>query len=221
MPAKRTTSKSRKARVRSPSVRARRPARTDTDPGAGPSADPRQRLGAAALKLLAKKPWNELQLTSVARTAGVPRGELLTLCPSKVELVSLILTELARKADARYMPEAGADAHDRLFDVAMSWFEALAPDKRALAALHAGLKRDPVTVLAARSGFAAVARWLMTLADADQGPWVSARSLAFALVLFRVLPVWLDDDADLSRTMARLDSDLRRADSFFERFAPR
>jgi hypothetical protein len=33
----------------------------------------------------------------------------------------------------------------------------------------------------------------------------------------RAIPVWLDDDEDMTRTMARLDADLSRGGSFFRR----
>lgn len=178
-----------------------------------------QQLGAAALRLLAKKSWNELQLRDVARAARIPLPDLVTLCPSKIDLVSLILNELTRGLGAGHVPESGAATHDLLFDVAMSWFEGLAPHKQAVAALHTGLRHDPVTLLCARSGFARVARYLLSLAGADQEGQLGARSLGFGLALFRALPVWLEDEADLSQTMARLDTDLRRAQSVLSRFA--
>ncbi len=218
MPSKRTTAKA-SSRPPSPRASKKKAAAPRAEVPARTPAAPHRRLGVAALRLLAKKPWDELQLTAVARAAGVPLKDLITLCPSKIELLSLILSELARDVAAHHVPEPGATAHDQLFEVAMSWFEALEPHKPAMAALHAGLRRDPLTLLCARHGFAAVARWLLSLAGADQGGQLGARSLAFGLALFRVLPVWLEDEADLGRTMARLDSDLRRAEMVLGRFA--
>lgn len=182
------------------------------------AADAELRLVETALKILAKKPWREVHLAQVARTAEVPLAELTRLCPSKVELLSLIARQLARKTQARYVPDAEASSYDRVFEVAMSWFEALAPYKRAAASLHAGLRRDPLTVMAARAGITAAAGWLLALAQADQGSLVGARNFMFAVALGRALPVWLTDDADLSRTMAFLDKDLRRAETLFGRF---
>ena len=217
MPSKRTTAKA-SSRPSSPRAAKAAAAPRAKSPARRSPAAQRQRLAVAALRLLAKKSWDELQLSAVARAAQVPLGDLLTLCPSKIELVSLILNELTRSAGASPVPETGAAAHDQMFDVAMRWFEALAPHKRAVAALHAGLKRDPLMLLCARPGFAAVARFLLSLARADQGGQLAARSLAFGLVLFRALGVWLEDEADLDRTMARLDTDLRRAESVLGRF---
>jgi hypothetical protein len=176
-------------------------------------------VAAAALRLLAKTSWDALQLSRVARAAKLSLKDLRAICPSKIELVSLILSELTQAT--AHVPETGATAHDQLFDVAMSWFEALTPHKQAVAALYAGLRRDPLTLVFAGRGFAAVAGWLFSLAGADQGGQLGARSLAFGLALFRALPVWLEDEADLGRTMARLDTDLRRAETLLGRFGGR
>jgi hypothetical protein len=83
--------------------------------------------------------------------------------------------------------------------------------KPAIGALYEGLKYDPITLISERAEFAAAANWLMTLAEADTGPAVQARALGLAAIIARAIPVWLEDDADMAATMARLDGDLSRA----------
>ena len=218
MPSKQTTAKA--SSRSSPRTASRRKAAAGTaEPPLGAAAISRQLVGAVALRLLAKSSWETLQLRRLARAAKVPLEDLLMLCPSKIELVPLILSELTRTT--LHVPEAGASAHDQLFDVAMSWFEALTPHKQAVTALHAGLRRDPLLLVSAGRSFVTVAGWLLSLTGADQGGQLGARRLAFALALLRALPVWLEDDADLGRTMARLDSDLRRADALLGRLGGR
>ena len=39
-------------------------------------------------------------------------------------------------------------------------------------------------------------------------------AVGFAAILGRAIPVWLDDDNDLTKTMARLDGDLSRGESW-------
>jgi hypothetical protein len=46
---------------------------------------------------------------------------------------------------------------------------------------------------------------------------LQARALALAAIIARTIPAWLDDDSELTATMARLDSDLSRAESFTRR----
>ena len=181
-----------------------------------PPADPKTRLADAALKRLAKTPWPDLTLVSLAKAARVPLAELQMLCGSKPALFGLILTRCGTLAAETYVPEPGT-AHDRLFEVAMSWFEVLAPHKKAVRALYEGLKRDPLTLLAARAEIAAAGSWLLTLAEADTGPALPLRALALSAALGRTVPVWLDDDKDLTRTMARLDLDIRRGETILER----
>ncbi len=181
-----------------------------------PPADPRTRLVDAALKRLAKTGWSELTLVSVAKSARVPLAELRMLCPSKPALFALILARIAEEVTARYAPEPGT-AHDRLFEVAMCWFEVLAPRKKAVAGLYEGLKRDLLTLVAARESIAETAGWLLTLAEADTGPALPLRALALAAALGRAVPAWLEDDKDLTRTMARLDMDLRRGETLLDR----
>lgn len=179
---------------------------------------PQARLADAALRLLAKKAWHELSLAAVARAAKVAAPELQNLAPAKTALLGLVLQRLGEDTARRYKPDRNSkSARDRLFDVAMTWFEILSEHKAAMRALYEGLRRDPLLLIAERGAFIASGEWLMTLAEADNGPALSLRALGFAGILARALPVWLDDDTDLTKTMARLDGDLRRGESLLGR----
>ncbi|MGB8364113.1 MAG: hypothetical protein ACLQUZ_13530 [Rhizomicrobium sp.] len=179
-------------------------------------SSPQTRLADAALRLLAKRPWRELSLAEIAKSARVPLAQLQTVAPAKGALLGLVLRRIGQDTAARYKPDRGArSARDRLFDVAMTWFEVLAGKKAAMRALYEGLRHDPLALLAQRDAFLEGAEWLMTLAQADNGPALSLRAAGFAAILARAVPVWLDDDADLTKTMARLDGDLRRGESLF------
>lgn len=175
---------------------------------------PEARLAEAALRLLAKTAWQDLSLAQIARSAKVPLAELQTLAPAKPALLGLVLQRVGQETAARYKPDRSAkSARDRLFDVAMTWFEILAPRKAAIRALHDGLRHDPFALLAERGAIFGAAQWLLTLAEADTGPSIALRAAGFAAALARAVPVWLDDDPDLTKTMARLDGDLRRGES--------
>ncbi|HWA31080.1 MAG TPA: hypothetical protein VG867_08275 [Rhizomicrobium sp.] len=174
------------------------------------------KLADAALKLLAKKSWRDLALADVAKAAKVPLATLQDLRGGKSALVGLVLTKIGAETAKRYKPESDI-ARDRLFDVALCWFEVNAKRKAAVRALYEGLKYDPITLIEQRGAFISAAQWLMTLAEADKGPAVQLRALAFGAIMTRAIPVWLKDDAELTGTMARLDRDLSRADSFAKR----
>jgi len=178
--------------------------------------DPETQLADAALKLLAKRPWQELTLAAVARGAKLKLAELQRIAPSKPRLFGLILRRIGTELAARHKAEPG-ETHDRMFDVAMAWFDVLAGRKKAVRSLYEGLRRDPLSLVAARDDILETAHWLMALAEADTGPALSLRALGFAAVLGHAVPAWLEDGPDLAKTMARLDSDLRRGESVLKR----
>ncbi|MGD0865664.1 MAG: TetR/AcrR family transcriptional regulator [Rhizomicrobium sp.] len=179
-------------------------------------SSPETQLADAALKCLAKTRWDELALADVAKAAKIPLTTLQTLAPSKSALLGLILARLGHDVAARYKRDSGSEsARDRIFDVAMTWFDVLAARKQAVRSLYNGLKRDPLALVAARGEILSAAGWLLVLAEADTGPSGSVKSAGLVLALARAIPVWLDDGKDLAKTMARLDGDLRRAESMF------
>jgi len=179
-------------------------------------SSPETQLADAALKCLAKTRWDELPLAVVAKAAKVPLTALQTLAPSKSALFGLILARLGHDVAAHYKRDSGSEgARDRIFDVAMTWFDVLATRKPAVRSLYEGLKRDPLALVAARGEILSAAGWLLVLAEADTGPSGAIKSAGLALALGRAIPVWLDDGKDLAKTMARLDGDLRRAESVF------
>ena len=186
------------------------------------AASPKTRLADAALRLLARRSWGDLSLAEVARGAKLPLATLQDVAPSKAALIGFVLARLGEATAAAYRPgrDAGS-ARDRLFDVGMAWFDVLARHKKAVRHLYEGLRGDPVLMLSLRGEFVAAASWLMTLAEADAGPALALRALAFALALGRAVPVWLDDDADLTKTMARLDGDLARGADWLSLLTPK
>jgi AcrR family transcriptional regulator len=174
------------------------------------------KLADAALKLLAKKSWRDLTLADVAKTAKVPLAQLQELRGGKSALVGAILEKIGAETAKRYKAESDT-ARERLFDVALAWFEVNAKRKPAIGALYEGLKYDPITLISERAEIAAAANWLMTLAQADTGPAVQARAVGLVAIIAHTIPVWLEDDAEMAATMARLDTDLSRADGFLKR----
>ncbi len=180
-------------------------------------ADPNTQLADAALKLLAKMAWRDLNLMQVARAAKVPAANLQTIAPDKPALLGLILRRIGGETARRYRRDSASDTRDRLLDVALVAFETLKPRKAAIRSLYDGLKRDPLMLIAGRAEIIAAANWLLTLAEADTGAALPARALVLAGILARGVPVWLEDDKQMTRTMAQLDGDLRRGETLFRR----
>lgn len=178
------------------------------------------KLASATLKLLAKKDWRSLKLADVAKTAKIPLTQLQPLDGGKRALIGLVLEKFGAETAKHYSSD-GMTERDRVFDVAMAWFDVLAPHRRAIASLYDGLKFDPLTLLAMRADFIRAATWLLTLASADTGKFVSARAGGFALILGRAIPVWLNDDKDLTKTMAQIDGDMNRLEELAKFVRPK
>lgn len=177
---------------------------------------PETRLVDAAFRLLARKSWQELTLAETAKAAKIPLAELFSVAPSKPLLLALMLRRVGQETALRYRPDKESSAaRERIFDVALTWFECLAARKAAMRALYEGLTRDPLTLVGVRSEILAAAEWLLTLAEADTGSAVQLKGAALGAVLARAIPVWLEDGKDMTKTMARLDGDLRRGAKLF------
>ncbi|HEX4533580.1 MAG TPA: hypothetical protein VH000_05060 [Rhizomicrobium sp.] len=180
-----------------------------------------KKIAEAAFRVLAKTRWDALKLADVAKAAKMPLPGLLREVPAKPALIGMMLRLTVDAAISRYKPERGShSAHDRVFDVAMNWFEAQAARKAAIGSLYEGLKRDPLALLAAREDIHSAANTLLALAQADDGR-ANLKALGLALAIARAIPAWLDDDKDLSKTMASLDADLRRGADLLRRFDPK
>lgn len=176
----------------------------------------------AALKLAAGRGWHELTLADIATAAKVPLPALGELFPSK----AAILAAWSRRVDAEVLKLAeaedlsGESARDRLFDVLMMRFDALAPDKAALAAIARDLKRDPVALLALAVPALQSLGWMLEAANIDSSGFRGAlRVRGLALIWARVLSVWLEDGEDMAKTMAELDRRLRQAEDLLNAVA--
>lgn len=168
----------------------------------------------AALDLAAIEGWSGLPMARIAEASGLTLAGLHAAFPSK----ACLLDAFIRRVDAQVLAAGPADAddaaRDRLFEVLMRRFDALAPRKAAVAAIL----RDIVDPTVGLVGLPAVARsmaWTLEaagLSSAGLGGLVRVQGLM--LVYADAVRVWLrDDTADMAKTMAALDKGLRRAES--------
>jgi len=172
-------------------------------------------LAQAALKLLEKQGWGTITLASIARAAKTPLPEAIALAPSKTAVLGFILRMFARET-AKHHPaeQPSGESRERLFDVTMTWFDAQQPHAAALKKLYRALPYDPVSLLALRTEMLRVSGELLALAEADFGFSARIQSAVFTGILIRTVAVWGGDDAEMGKTMAQLDGDLRRAERF-------
>lgn len=178
-------------------------------------ADPRARIVAALLDLLAIKRWADIGLSDIAGQSGVSLAELRALFPSK----GAILAGFIRQIDLDVLDHdvkdmADEPARERLFDVLMRRFEALAPHREALRAVRDGLRADPMGLAAMNQVAVSSMQWMLAAAGIPEaGPLGTARAQGLVLVVARVFDTFLNDPEEgLSRTMKALDEELRRAE---------
>jgi len=172
-------------------------------------------LAQAALKLLEKQAWGTITLASIARAAKTPLPEAIALAPSKTAVLGFILRMFARETAKHHLAgQPSGESRERLFDVTMTWFDAQQPHAAALKKLYRALPYDPVSLLALRTEMLRVSGELLALAEADFGFSARIQSAVFTGILIRAVAVWGGDDAEMGKTMAQLDGDLRRASRF-------
>ena len=124
-----------------------------------------------------------------------------------VGLLRAVDDEVLKRAPKR---AEGQEPRDVLFDILMTRFDVLGPDKAALKSIHAS---GPADFALARP-FLASMHWMLQAAGiGTDGVGGGLRVSGLAMVYASVFRVWLeDDDAGLARTMAALDRRLRRGE---------
>jgi AcrR family transcriptional regulator len=179
------------------------------------AGDPRDAIVDALLALLAERRWSEIGLFDIAERAGVSLAELRGLFPSK----GAIVAGFVRKIDLDVLSHdvkdmADEPARERLFDVLMRRFEALAPYRDALRSIRSGLRMDPMGAAAMNQVAVSSMQWMLAAAGVPEaGPLGTARAQGLVLVTARVFETFLnDDDEGLARTMKALDEELRTAE---------
>lgn len=188
-------------------TRARRPRQPDAP----------TRLIDAALHLAAVQGWSDTTMADIAETAKVPLAEARRHFASKQAL----LTEFFARLDAAMLEGVGREiadepARDRLFDLIMRRFDAMAPYKDGIRAIAHEQVRDPAALFCLAVGpMRRSLDWM--LAGARVRPWGPLQPMqrkGLGLIFLGAMRTWLRDDSpDLSKTMAAVDRGLARADS--------
>lgn len=187
---------------------------------AAPSAGNRDRIIDAAMRLVAETGWRRLSMGAVAAEAGLPILEVYRAFGSR----TAILRGFFRRIDEAVLAqplEAEADERprDRVFDLLMRRFDALAPYREALQVLGRELPTDPCAALAAGGRLLHAMAWMLEAAGiaAEGLRGIVAVKLTSAAYL-ATLRVWLRDESpDLAPTMAALDRRLRGIERWLDR----
>ena len=177
-----------------------------------------------AFELIAEQGWSGLSLVTVARRAGVAPAEVYRELPSR----GALLGALSRRIDAAMLEIeeadlAGLPPRDRVFELMMSRFEALVPFRPGLARLARRAPGDPCLVLVTACRLERSLTWLQDAAGLRcSGLRARLARRALAAAYLQTMRVWFRDEAaDLGKTMAELDKQLRRIEAIAGMREPR
>jgi len=183
------------------------------------TTSPEDRIVDATLKLAATRGWRDIGLADIAAAAKVSLPDLARLFRSK----AAILAAWSRRIDAEVLVAAeaedleGESPRDRLFDVLMLRFDAMAKQKPALKRIAEDLARDPLGAMPMLRPALQSLGWMLEAAGFDtSGLRGAVRVRGLALVWAAAVRVWLDDGEDQAKTMAELDRRLRQAEGWIE-----
>lgn len=178
---------------------------------------PREKIIDALMALAAQKPFGEISLVEIAERAGVTLADLRDAFPSK----GAILGAFMRRIDHETLDGlcVGDTPKDRLFDVLMRRFDALAPYRNALQSIYAAVLRDPPALAALNQLALNAHRYMLAAAGIQaEGPVGALKLQGLALAYAHVFKIWLDDESeDLAKTMAALDRELLRGEMLVQR----
>jgi AcrR family transcriptional regulator len=180
----------------------------------------RNKIIDVTLALAAERPWEEVTLEAIAERAGVTLSGLRAAYDGRVQ----ILADFTRRIDERVLADIDADLageapRERLFDVLFSRFEALGSHRQAIRHLGEAARATRCWLLELNRMVVNSMGWMLNGAGIGAtGVRATVQAQGLALVWARVMRVWLDDDdPGLARTMATLDTQLRRAERSFIR----
>src|SRR3546814_14474397 len=149
-----------------------------------------------------------VSLAEIGAAAGMPLSALYAVFPDK----SAIMAAFSARIDTAVLAGEGDELasegrRDRLFDLLMRRFDALAPHRPAVRALMEDARRDPCLVLGSAARLLRSMRWTLEAAGVGSyGLAGAVRTKALAALYLSVLRIWTDDETpDMARTLAALD----------------
>lgn len=177
--------------------------------------DMRDKVVMAALEFSAAGQWRQITMPEIATAAGISSAELYRLFPMKSDILAGFLEKIDRQVLAQEFEFEDEDTpRDRLFEVLMSRFDALAPHRVSIRTLSRELIADPLSTLSLGPAAMISTTWMLAAAGiSSYGPFGLFRVKGLLAVWLATLRVWLaEENPDLPRTMAALDRYLRRAE---------
>ena len=177
-------------------------------------SDAAQGIIDAALNLARTRAWRTISLSDIADEAGISLTQVYAVFSSKAAIVGGFMKRIDQHVLDGAAVDATESARDRLFEVLMRRFDALAPHKDAVAAIIGGLCAEPAAALAQAPRVLCSMAWMLEAARVPTNGLLGlVRIKGLAIIYANALRAWLADDTrDMSKTMAAVDQGLCRAE---------
>lgn len=182
-----------------------------------PKKDIKTSVIEAALSEAAVLGWERVCLQDIAGAADISLAQLHDHFEDKFD----ILAGIGRMIDRRVLdqisaPELGDSERDRLFDIMMDRFEVLNEYRDGLISILNSFKGDPKQALMGGPHLCRSMCWMLESSGiSTHGVRGALKVAGLSALYLKVLRVWVKDETpDLSATMAALDKELGRAESF-------
>lgn len=180
----------------------------------------RDRIVEALMELAAEREWDDFGIADVSQRAGISLADFRDAFPSK----GAALAAFSRKIDRVVLASSGTaladeSTRERLFDVLMRRLDALAPYKLGLQSVAEWVRRDPLAAAALNGVATNSMRFMLVAAGIEaEGGTGAIKLQGLVLAWARVLDVWFEDeDPGLARTMAALDKEIARGETWVAR----
>lgn len=185
------------------------------------TADMTRNVIAAAFDLARQLGWAHVTMADIAQESGYSLAELHDRFDDKGDILAAYERGVTRRMLAQAAQEADSDPRDTLFDLLMDRFEIMNEDRAALLSVLEACRRNPAESLLGLPHLGKALKWMLEAAGMETSGWRGAARIAgLAGVYLAGLRAWMDDDSpDLAKTMAAIDKNLARAQSWAERFS--
>jgi len=162
------------------------------------------RIVDAALALADESSWERVRLHQVAQQLGIALGEVRQCFREKEELVDAwfdradqAMLEAAAQPDVAALP-----SRERLLELLLAWFAALAPHRRVTREMIVG-KLEPGHVHFQWAGLMRVSRtvqwWREAAGRSAPLPWRALEETALTSIYLGAFAYWMSDDSNQSR----------------------
>ncbi len=173
----------------------------------------RDKIISAALSLAQSNDWASFSMADVGEKADLTTDDVIQEFPSKIGLLWGIIESVDRTVLTE-QTNTDEPPRERLFDVLMARLDAITPYKLAIRSIARASSKDLIISLSILPRFMLSMSWMLEAAGVSSvGLKGLIRTKGLAIVYLNTMRVWLHDETpDLSKTMAALDQNLRRAE---------